>query len=105
MCKMIHVCFSFRRSRRGTQQKFSSKTSASDKDGFDQKCRSDARVVRAGSSRAGLRGSRAPRSLVGSSARQAEKTPGVPSRSVPHPNHREHYVSGHRAARLPQEAE
>lgn len=94
------MCFSFYEEKQESQLKCSS-----NRDGFHQKSRADAGVVRAGPARARLRDCRAARALVSSPARQAEKTPGVPSRSVPHPNNREHHVSGHRAARLPQEAE
>lgn len=66
---------------------------------------SGAPVPGSGSARAGLRDGRFARGAAGSSAGQAEASAGIPARSFAHPDHREHHVSGHRAARLPEEAE
>lgn len=57
------------------------------------------------SARAGLPGGRFAGRAAGPSAGQAEAAAGLSSRSFPHPDHREHHVSGHGAARLPEEAE
>lgn len=108
MCKMIHMCFSssegkpksagFVWQRREGKRQFG-------KDGFNKVAVPGAGVLRAGSARCGLLGCRPARSPAGPPARQAEEAPGVPSWSISHPCDREHYVAGHRAARLPQEAE
>lgn len=57
------------------------------------------------SARAGLPGGRFAGRAAGPSAGQAAAAAGISARSFPHPDHREHHVSGHRAARLPEEAE
>lgn len=64
-----------------------------------------ARVPRTGSARCGLFDCRLFCCLAGSSAGQAETTPRISSRSFSDPGDREHYVSCHRTARLPQETE
>lgn len=62
-------------------------------------------VPGSGSARAGLPDGRFSGGVAGSSAGQAEASAGIPPWSFAHPDHREHHVSGHRAARLPEEAE
>lgn len=100
MCKMIHMCFSH------TEEEWTSPELVErGKDGFNSVAVSGAGVLRAGFARCGLRDCRPPGSAPGSSARQAETAPGLPSRSISHTCHREHFLAGHRAARLPQEAE
>lgn len=74
-------------------------------DGSSSVAASGAPVPGSGSARAGLPDGRFSRGLAGSSAGQAEASAGIPPRSFAHPDHREHHVSGHRAARLPEEAE
>lgn len=57
------------------------------------------------SARAALPGGGFAGRAAGPSAGQAAAAAGLPSRSFPHPDHREHHVSGYGAARLPEEAE
>ncbi|XP_056880939.1 vitamin D 25-hydroxylase isoform X2 [Takifugu flavidus] len=74
-------------------------------DGSSSVAASGAPLPGSGSARAGLPDARFSRGVTGSSAGQAEAPAGIPAGSFAHPDHREHHVSGHRAARLPEEAE
>lgn len=116
MCKMIHMCFSSSEGkpksaglvwqcREGKRHFGQKKKEKKKKDGFNQVAVPGAGVLRAGSARCGLLGCRPPRPPAGPPARQAEEAPGVSSWSISHPCDWQHYVAGHRAARLPQEAE
>ena len=98
------MCFSSSEERPKSDQTLSAGKKEFCEDGFTKISVSDAGVLRRGSAWFGLFGCRSPRLPAGSPARQAEKTPGVSPWSISHPYNRKHFFSGHRAARLPQEA-
>lgn len=106
MCKMIAFVPQLHRGEKPESAEPEPRTTRQFRgDGCSSVAVSGAPVPGPGRARAGLPDGRFARGVAGSSAGQAEAAAGVPPRSFPHPDHREHHVSGHRAARLPEEAE
>lgn len=106
MCKMIAFVPRLHRGEKPESAELELRTIRQFRgDGSSSVAAPGAPVPGPGSARAGLPDGRFSRGAAGSTAGEAEASAGIPPRSFAHPDHREHHVSGHRAARLPEEAE